>query len=60
MTTIRTTGHPIEKIEFPAITVCAQVKFLVYVSAVAYLFSSLVLFFEFSLIVTPKREFRIV
>ena len=29
LTTIGTTGHPIEKIEFPAITVCAQVKFLV-------------------------------
>ena len=35
LTTIGTTGYPIEKIEFPAITVCAQVKFLVYVSAVA-------------------------
>ena len=33
LTTIDTTGHPIEKIEFPAITVCAQVKFSVYVSA---------------------------
>ena len=45
LTTIGTTGYPIEKIEFPAITVCAQVKFLVYISAVAvaYLFSSLFL-----------------
>ena len=25
LTTIGTTGHPIEKVEFPAITICAQV-----------------------------------
>ena len=26
LTTIGTTGHPIEKVEFPAITICAQVN----------------------------------
>ena len=25
LTTVGTTGHPIEKVEFPAITICAQV-----------------------------------
>ena len=29
LTTIGTTGHPIEKVEFPAITICAQVNTLI-------------------------------
>ena len=26
LTTVETTGYPIEKVEFPAITICAQVR----------------------------------
>ena len=26
LTTVATTGHPIEKVQFPAITICAQVS----------------------------------
>ena len=25
LTTVQTTGHPVEEVEFPAITICAQV-----------------------------------
>ena len=30
LTTVATTGHPIEKVEFPAITICAQVCLISY------------------------------